>query len=124
MREILGLKEGKTYVDATGAGPMLVSADYHGSLIEVVRSRCPSRAGLQGIVVKDTKYTFEIITKRNELKTVPKEHTVFRFEVPFEEKDGEEKRKPLVFELHGHQFEIGASARANKKFRWHFDPEL
>ena len=131
MREILGLNDGKkAYVNAVGAGPILVLADYHGALLEVVRSRCVSRVGLKGIVVKDTKFTFEIITQRNEVKTAPKEHTVFRFEVPFqEEKDGGENammetRKPLVFELHGDQFESRAPDRANKKFRLHVNPDL
>ncbi|PPJ59119.1 hypothetical protein CBER1_01748 [Cercospora berteroae] len=129
MREILGLKDGRTHVEPNGAGPMLVTADYHGAMMEVVRSRCPSRVGLKGIVVKDTRFTFEIITARNELKTVPKENTVFRFEVPFEEKsegDAEEKEKmkPLVFELYGHQFESRAPDRANKKFKMHIDPDI
>ncbi|KAM3414893.1 Ribonuclease P protein subunit [Cercospora zeina] len=128
MREILGLKDGRTYVEPNGAGPMLVTADYHGAMMEVVRSRCPSRVGLKGIVVKDTKFTFEIITARNELRTLPKEHTVFRFEVPFEEKEGEageeEMLRPLIFELYGHQFESRAPDRANKKFKMHIDPDI
>ena len=126
MREILGLSDGKTFVDANGSGPILVSADYHGALVEVVRSRCSSRVGGKGIVVKDTKFTFEIVTERNELKTMPKEYTIFRFEVPLEEPadKGGEVRKPLVFELHGSQFENRAPDRANRKFRPHFDPDL
>ncbi|KFX93466.1 hypothetical protein O988_06815 [Pseudogymnoascus sp. VKM F-3808] len=66
------------------SGPVaakLASADYHGALVQVARSRCTSRVGVKGIVVKDTKFTFEIITEQNELKVLPKEHTVFRFEV-------------------------------------------
>ncbi|USW57896.1 Putative ribonuclease P protein subunit Rpp29/RNP1 [Septoria linicola] len=125
MREILGLKEGKTYVEPNSAGPMLVTADYHGSLVEVVRSRCPSRIGLRGIVVKDTRYTFEIITKNNVPKTVPKEQTIFRFEVPFGKSESDvQQRKPLMFELHGHQFESRAPDRANKKFKLHIDPHI
>jgi len=27
-------------------------------------------------------------------------------------------KKPLVFELHGNQFEMRAADRANKKFKW------
>jgi len=130
MRDILGLNDGKrTYVDATSVGPVLVSADYHGALVEVVRSRCGSRVGGKGIVVKDTKFTFEIVTEKDEVKVMPKEHTVFRFEVPFvkegqgQEGDGEVP-KPLVFEIHGSQFENRAPDRANKKFRLHFDPDL
>lgn len=131
MREILGLSDGKrTYVDAVSAGPILVSADYHGALVEVVRSRCISRVALKGIVVKDTKFTFEVVTKADAVKTIPKEHTVFRFEVPFETSDNkkvdgvQEERKPLVFELHGNQFETRAPERANKKFKPHVDPDL
>lgn len=149
MREVLGLstqggESGRTYVNAAVAGPILVSADYHGALFEVVRSRCVSRVGLEGIVVRDTKFTFELVTERDVVKVVPKEHSVFRFEVPFEspvEEDkgeemeeggqvdrvvgeGMEVKKPLVFEIHGSSFEIRAPERANKKFRPHLAPDL
>lgn len=127
IREILGITEGRTYIDANGAGPFLVSADYHGALVEVVRSRCVSRVGLTGIVVKDTKFTFEIVTRKDELKVVPKEHTVFRFEVPLEEAESEgsaEKKRPLQFEIHGSRFECRAPERANRKFKMHIDPDI
>lgn len=116
------------YMDANTGGPLLVSADYHGAKMEVVRSRCSSRVGVKGIVVKDTKFTFELITEKNELKIVPKEHTVFRFEVPFaehvKEEETKEARKPLVFEIYGNQFEVRAPDRANRKFKMHIDDEL
>ena len=129
MGEILGLGKGKrNYVDAQSAGPILVSADFHSALLEVVRSRCISRVGLKGIVVKDTKFTFDVVTEKNELKTLPKEHSVFRFEVPCEEQatsnDEQAAKKPLVFEIHGNQFESRAPDRANRKFRLHLDPDL
>lgn len=77
MREILGVGENKggkggavgAFVTPAGAGPMLASADFHGAEVEVVRSRCVSRVGLKGIVVKDTKFTFEIITRKNDIKS-------------------------------------------------------
>ncbi|GAB7346892.1 hypothetical protein MBLNU459_g1970t1 [Dothideomycetes sp. NU459] len=129
VREVLGLRDGgAAHVTPMGAGPMLASADFHGAGVEVVRSRCVGRVGIKGIVVKDTKFTFEIITARDELKVVPKEHTVFRFEIPLAGEGGvaEENttKKPLVFELHGEQFQTRAPDRANKKFRAHFDPNL
>ena len=76
VQEVLGL--GKQRADGTmimsvvpqSAGQQLVSADFHGADIQVVRSRCVSRVGVSGIVVKDTKFTFEIITKDNELKSM------------------------------------------------------
>ncbi|KAL1636167.1 hypothetical protein SLS58_009935 [Diplodia intermedia] len=55
------------------------------------------------------------------LATIPKEHTVFRFEIPLGSEGGEGAKKPrnLVFELHGSQFENRAPDRANKKFKQH-----
>jgi ribonuclease P protein subunit POP4 len=125
MREVLGVSEQRPFVEPVSAGPMVTSADYHGALLEVVRSRCVSRVGLQGIVVKDNKFSFELVTRKNEIKTVPKEHTVFRFEVPFAPEIGEGKpREPLAFEIYGSQFETRAPDRATKKFRLHFDPTV
>lgn len=121
MREILGLADGKrTHVDAQDAGPFLASADYHGAMIEVIRSRCASRVGMTGIVVKDTKFSFEIVTKKNVVKTCPKEHTVFKITLPFEE----EGKRPLEFEILGSMFEQRPTDRANKKFRLHLDGDL
>ncbi|KAG9737631.1 ribonuclease p complex subunit, partial [Aureobasidium melanogenum] len=129
MREILAMDKSR-YVNAAAIGPLLASADYHGAMVDVVRCRCVGRVGIRGIVVKDTKFTMEIITAKNELKTVPKEYTVFRFEIPFAEEDGDgdnnmtEPRKPFVFELHGSQFENRPADRANRKFKQHIDPDL
>lgn len=119
IREVLDAD----YVTPMAAGPKLASADYHGAEVEVVRSRCVSRVGVKGIVIKDTKFTFEIITRGNEIKTIPKEHTIFRFEIPLGSETGGEK-KNLVFELHGSQFENRAPDRANKKFKQHVMPDL
>ena len=70
MWEILGMREGeKAYVTAQSAGSRLASADYHGAEVTVVRGRCVGMVGLTGIVVRDTKFTFQIITKKNELKS-------------------------------------------------------
>jgi ribonuclease P protein subunit POP4 len=40
------------------------------------------------------------------------------------EEEKEEKKKSLVFELHGDQFIFRAADRASKKFKPHFLPEL
>lgn len=101
MWEILGMKEGeRAYVTATNAGSKLASADYHGAELLVVRSRCVGMVGLKGIVVRDTKFTFQIITRQDQLKSklllwifnidlkclpfsaIPKSHTIFQFVIP------------------------------------------
>ncbi|KAJ5939292.1 hypothetical protein N7466_002426 [Penicillium verhagenii] len=134
MQDILDLKaEGKSgVVTPFSHGAKLVSADFHGAEVEVVKSRCASRVGVKGIVARDTKFTFEIVTEADEVKTIPKEHSIFRFEVPFpasmasgsdsaaagQQQQKQQGPKPLVFELHGSQFENRATDRANKKFKW------
>ena len=65
IQEVLG--EGCMPVTSATAAK-LCSADFHGAQLEVVRSRCVSRVGLKGIVVKDTKFTFEIVTSKDEIK--------------------------------------------------------
>jgi len=137
IQEILGLKEEGGQVSSVEAAK-LCSADFHGAELEVVRSRCVSRVGVKGIVVKDLKSVFEVVTERDVVKVLPKEHTIFRFTVPFpevkveegkmrvEESNVDEEKKPkdLVFELHGDQFKYRAADRANRKFKSHFLPDL
>ncbi|KAF3483098.1 ribonuclease P protein subunit p29 [Arthroderma uncinatum] len=124
---------------AASHGSKLASADFHGAELRVVRSRCVSRVGVTGIVIRDSKFAFVLITEKNEVKTVPKEHTMFRYEIPLPPASDSEARqkeapdedstqlksqetdkleKRLVFELHGNQFENRAPERANKKFKW------
>ncbi|KAI9763032.1 MAG: hypothetical protein M4579_000095 [Chaenotheca gracillima] len=130
IREVLAGSEG----GGPPAAAKMCSADFHGAKLEVVRARCVSRVGVKGIVVKDTKFTFEVITAKNELKIIPKEHAIFRFEVPFptnsdppaapEGDDAAAQRSKMIFELHGSQFELRATDRANKKFKQRNLPDL
>lgn len=70
MQEILDVKAGAhSYVSPASHGSKLVSADYHGAEVEVVRSRCAGRVGAKGIVVRDTKFTFVIVTEEDEMKS-------------------------------------------------------
>ncbi|KAL8821593.1 MAG: hypothetical protein Q9223_000382 [Gallowayella weberi] len=130
--EILGMVTDKqNWVTGQVAGAKLASADFHGAKLEVVRSKCVSTVGLKGIVVRDTKFTFQTITKKNELKTLPKNHTIFRFHIPQPDavsdtpvcdqtkdvSDEDLGSNALVFELHGSSFQHRAIDRATKKFK-------
>ncbi|KAK4115942.1 RNase P/MRP, p29 subunit [Canariomyces notabilis] len=133
VREILG---NEVYTGGEGAAAKLASADFHGAGVEVVRSGCVSRVGIKGIVIKDSRFAFEIITLKNRLKLLPKEGTVFRFEVPVpapaaqdglsEEQAGQKQEHPsaMVFEVHGEQFQFRSADRASRKFRSHFSSKL
>ncbi|KAI4868002.1 ribonuclease P protein subunit p29 [Hypoxylon rubiginosum] len=128
VREILG---SEVYSGGQGAAAKLAAADFHGAEVEVERSGCPSRVGIRGIVIKDSRFVFEIITKRNQIKTVPKEGTMFRVNVPVpapapaqqehaatEAQDKE--RNLFTFEIHGDQFQYRSADRATKKFKAHY----
>lgn len=68
--QILGMVKGKNnWITPQGAGAMIASADFHGAKLMVVRSKCVSLVGLKGIVVRDTKFTFQIIAEGNKLKS-------------------------------------------------------
>ncbi|CAE7200741.1 hypothetical protein CFE70_008125 [Pyrenophora teres f. teres 0-1] len=127
MKEVLGLNDAtrNALITPNASGQNLATADMHGALVSVVRSRCVSRVGLEGIIVRDTRFTFEVITKHNVVKAIPKEHTIFRFEVPLlSDSGGEMPKKPLVFELNGEQFQTRAADRSNRKFRMHYQPDI
>lgn len=123
MRELLG---NELYTGGQSAAAKLSAADYHGAEIDVVRSACPSRVGIRGIVVKDSKFAFEIITRKNAIKLVPKEKTMFRFQVPAENKpqappvDQQDAPSYFAFEIHGDQFQYRSGDRSNKKFKAHY----
>lgn len=141
MQEILfdGYGNGRGFRGVNkGMLAKICSADFHGAEIEVVRSRCVSRVGVKGIVVKDSRGVFEVVAKSDGLKILPKEGTVFRFTIPLpvsinvaqeEKKYGESETevkdtKDLVFELYGEQFQYRAADRANRKFKSHFLPDI
>lgn len=72
MQEVLDIKDRRGNippVTAQSHGSKLASADFHGAEIEVVRSRCASRVGMKGIVVRDTKFTFVVVTEKDEAKS-------------------------------------------------------
>lgn len=122
--EVLGASRPVTASSAAN----LCSADYHGALLTVVRSKCVGRVGLTGIVIKDSRGVFEVVVKgRGEedgkgdrVVVVPKEGTVFGFVVTVPESVEKEEGKELKFELHGDQFMTRASDRASKMPKWHF----
>ncbi|XP_071448754.1 ribonuclease P protein subunit p29 [Hetaerina americana] len=59
----------------------LLKADYHGAYVQVVRSKCSSLVGLGGIIIFETKNTFKIIGEDNLVRVVPKQSSLFRFQL-------------------------------------------
>ncbi|KAH7035802.1 putative rRNA and tRNA processing protein [Microdochium trichocladiopsis] len=129
IREILG---NELFTGGQTAAAKLASADIHGARVRVSRSSCPSRVGIEGIVVRDSRYAVQIVTRKNTVKLVPKEGTIFRVEVPAPGKPittTSKQTQPhadsgqdeiFVFEILGDQFQTRSADRANRKFRAHF----
>ena len=77
MQEVLGIEKSANAtnngrpltISGPAHGSKLVSADYHGAEVEVVRSRCAGRVGAKGIVIRDTKFTFVIVTEKDVVKS-------------------------------------------------------
>lgn len=84
----------------------LLKADFHGCVLTVVRSKCPSYVGSSGILVQELKHVFKIITKENRLKTIPKRNSVFSVEMG-----------DFVTHIYGSKFEFRSSERSAKKFK-------
>ncbi|XP_045564682.1 ribonuclease P protein subunit p29 isoform X2 [Salmo salar] len=84
----------------------LLKADFHGAILTVARSKCPSYVGTTGILVQEMKHVFKIITKEDRLKVIPKRNSVFAVEI-----DG------FVSHIYGSKFELRSSERSAKKFK-------
>ncbi|KAF7244706.1 Ribonuclease P protein subunit p29 [Varanus komodoensis] len=52
----------------------LLKADFHGALVTVSKSKCPSYVGLTGIILQEMKHVFKIITKEDKLKSTHGAH--------------------------------------------------
>uniref|UniRef100_A0A8D2L555 Ribonuclease P protein subunit p29 n=1 Tax=Varanus komodoensis TaxID=61221 RepID=A0A8D2L555_VARKO len=84
----------------------LLKADFHGALVTVSKSKCPSYVGLTGIILQEMKHVFKIITKEDKLKIIPKQNNVFSMET-----DG------FVSYIYGSRIQFRASERSAKKFK-------
>lgn len=47
----------------------LMNADLHAALLHVTQSRCSSLVGISGIVLQETRNTFVVVTRDNQLKS-------------------------------------------------------
>ncbi|CAG0894701.1 unnamed protein product [Darwinula stevensoni] len=114
MREFLGLEGLKQqgWECKHWEGPharlltKLCRADYHGCLLKVTASRCPSLIGICGIVVKETRNSFLIMERSNTIKTLLKDGSHFGFLL-----DG------YFFTLYGTALLMRPADRSTRKFK-------
>jgi hypothetical protein len=61
---------GGEVVTAQHHGARIASADFHGAMVEVVRSRCVGRVGIRGVVVRDGKFAFVVVERGGGVKSM------------------------------------------------------
>ncbi|KAJ5070941.1 ribonuclease p subunit p29 [Anaeramoeba ignava] len=84
----------------------IARADFHGCILTVIKSKCPSLIGINGIVLQETKSTFKIITKENKLKSIPKKSCIFGLKI-----------QNQFFTIYGQHIEYRAAERSSRKFK-------
>jgi ribonuclease P protein subunit POP4 len=81
-------------------------SDYHGAKVKVTHSKNSSLVGQKGIILIDTKGTFSIIGKDNNLRVIPKSDSIFEL-----------KWKTARFVLHGKNLCYKSAERSTKKVK-------
>jgi len=81
-------------------------ADLHGCNLKVTKAKNSCLVGLQGIVVMETRHTFQIIDKKSVVKNIPKDGTSFTFSL-----------NGHVITIQGSSFIMKPSDRAVKKWK-------
>nr|XP_057934653.1 ribonuclease P protein subunit p29 [Doryrhamphus excisus] len=84
----------------------LLKADFHGAIMTVARSKCPSYVGTTGIVIQEFKNVFKFITKQDQLKVIPKRNSIFEVEV-----------NGFISSIYGNRFHHRSSERSAKKYK-------
>ncbi|KAL0946207.1 hypothetical protein HGRIS_012466 [Hohenbuehelia grisea] len=146
MSELLALTQPPSMPDTPSpsaqpnAGTMqakLLKADFHGSVMTVKESKNAVLVGLSGIVIRETENAFEVVTKQDKVKLIPKQNSIFTFAVPLystlppshtnetplplDQEDVPQKTAlddpHIEFDLYGNQFRFRAADRAGRKFK-------
>lgn len=120
--------------------PKLSSADFHGCLLTVIKSNNTMLVGVRGIVVWDTQHSFILCVPRDNdskewnesreeftpservggLKIIPKNGTLFAFDVIIPKSEAENEEDECVgFTILGSRFEFRSVDRSGKKFKNH-----
>ncbi|KAL4468911.1 hypothetical protein ABPG72_009181 [Tetrahymena utriculariae] len=84
-----------------------LKADLHGSIIQILTSKCQSYEGMQGIVLQEKLKSFRVITQEDKIITVIKQNAVFLFEV----------YPQRIFKVYGCHLMIRPSDRIKQKFK-------
>lgn len=88
-------------------------ADFHGAILSVIRSKCPSYVGKTGICIVDTRQTFVIVSDNDKTTTLLKKTCVFKLQI-----------NELNIVLFGKHLCIRPAERSTKKIKSIQHPDL
>lgn len=86
----------------------MLKADLHGAILKVVNSTNKNNIGISGIVIFESRRTFNILTIKNEIKTVLKQGCIFETQFQFN------NMKILIY---GENFIYKSAERTKIKFK-------
>ncbi|KAL3271260.1 hypothetical protein HHI36_021751 [Cryptolaemus montrouzieri] len=116
MRQNLDLiKKAPNYQDQDwiSFSTIVAKSELIGAEITIIRSKVPSQVGICGILVLETKMTFQLVTRDSKLKTILKETAVFEFQLD-----------NLKFTVFGKHLVTRPSERSAKKIKGFMVPDL
>eukprot|EP00013_Stygamoeba_regulata_P006351 CAMPEP_0177631014 /NCGR_PEP_ID=MMETSP0447-20121125/1523_1 /TAXON_ID=0 /ORGANISM="Stygamoeba regulata, Strain BSH-02190019" /LENGTH=434 /DNA_ID=CAMNT_0019132469 /DNA_START=103 /DNA_END=1407 /DNA_ORIENTATION=- len=98
--------DGRLFPESATLQQTVARMDLHGSMIEVIRSKCPSLIGLRGIVLQEHTHVFRVLGRDDKLRVVPKRESVFEITAG-----------GCRITLFGQHLCFRPSDRSNRKFR-------
>ena len=95
----------------------MLKADLHGAILNVINSTNKNNIGISGIVLFESRRTFNILTKKNEIKTILKQVCIFETWLQFN------NTKILIY---GENFIYKSAERTKIKFKpkFYFNMDL
>ena len=94
----------------------ILKADLHGAILTVINSTNKNNIGINGIVIFESKRTFNLLNKKNEIKTILKNGSVFEIEI----------NNGIKILIYGDNFIFKSAERTKIKFKpkFYFNMDL
>ena len=95
----------------------MLKADLHGAILTVINSTNKNNIGINGIVLFESRRTFNLLNKKNEIKTILKNGNVFETEINY---------NGMKINIYGDNFIYKSAERTKIKFKpkFYFNSDL
>ena len=95
----------------------MLKADLHGAILTVINSTNKNNIGINGIVLFESRRTFNLLNKKNEIKTILKNGNIFETEINY---------NGMKINIYGDNFIYKSAERTKIKFKpkFYFNSDL